>query len=163
MRRSILAAATALLVFPANAEPLPDACTVLREVDAARHLPSPGEYSLLSDTQNAHVAMSMCNVSETGDGSGVVSLMLRQQLTDDHLKPSAAQRDEIAKSTAEQLGTEIEAETVDLGEAASWTPAMGQLSVWYRGGRTWLILSAPEPDPRGSAEEITREIIERFP
>lgn len=112
---------------------LPPACDILREADAGAALGGEARFEKLTQITNDYVSVDMCNAI-VGDADKVLTINVRTDTNPEPRRSGAEQAQEVLSAL------EIEGEPVDLGEHAVWVPSVGQLNVWYREGRVYLVI-----------------------
>ncbi|MEO0911724.1 MAG: hypothetical protein AAFY59_01850 [Pseudomonadota bacterium] len=148
----------------AGAEPLPDTCTMLEAVDAAALFGQPLTFSPnapLTRVVEGVASVSGCD-SETADGGFGPSLLVRQSLAEEFNETAEEVREAHLASVAGEADGGFT--DVDLGLAlpGAWMAGSGQLTFWFHGGRTLVILT---DYPDGDAEKmaaIGRALAETF-
>ncbi|MBB4305557.1 hypothetical protein GGD81_004638 [Rhodobium orientis] len=157
-----LAAALSAASAASAPKPLPDACAVLKTLDAAEYLSGEVRYDLMAARRDDAVAFSQC-VAVEKEGAASVSLQIRELRSGASPAPAATQREDYVKELAETFGFVPEAEDVAVGEAAVWIGDVGQLTVWYRDGRVQMIVSGRGGNSKDLAAEIARRVVEKYP
>ncbi|MCW2306810.1 hypothetical protein [Rhodobium gokarnense] len=157
-----LAAALSAASAASAPKPMPDACAVMKGLEAGAYLSGEARYDLMVNRRDEAVAFSQCVVVEK-DGAASVSLQIREQRSGASPATAATQREDYVKELAGTFGFVPKAEEVAVGEAAVWIGDVGQLTVWYRDGRVQMIVSGRGGDSKGLAAEIARRVVEAYP
>ena len=144
---------------------LPDACDVLREADLSMIISGTPAITEMPAASTEDVKVTNCTAA-SDKGNLSVGLLVRQQLNDKYLTPSAAQAEDLVANTAPGGPLEgMSLEKVDnIGESALWAPQVGQLNVFYRGGRSYFIITAMNtPNNKDASLALARQIIAKHP
>ena len=141
-------------------DPMPPACALLQALPDTSLSGDNLRFNTLQDRENGDIRMSMCSVT-TGDDQQIVTLLLRQTLSKTAPQPAKAQRDAMIAELAKTFGHKPELTLPDIGEAAAWTPEIGQLSVWYQSGRVMFIVGGAKSE--AAATHLAHRIVLTFP
>ena len=142
-----------------------NACTLMREADFSSVISGKVTITEQPSASSDDISVTNC-AADSPDGKVSIGLLVREHLSDDTVSPSAAQAKTLVDSA--EKGGMLAGMTMEpvggLGEAAMWTPQLGQLSVFYRGGSAHFIVTAMNaPDNKAAALSLAQQILAKHP